>query len=326
MKDSTHAFASKRPGQPHRLKYMKTLIMALCALTVAACQRSGAKPDRSFNTEVPNPAYSDDGPTVLFDEAHHNIHKSTTTFAPFAELVKNDGYSLHRNRQRFSRAALEGIDIVVIANALGNNERNDDHAFSDQECDALVTWVRGGGSLLLITDHYPTGSAVANLAQRLAVSMSGGVTEDSASYDKRFNPSHIVFDAFPNHPITRGLSRVLTFTGQSLSVPDGATALLPLGGTALDRPAAPRVERAGNDVRVHVEYGPGSSAAGRAQAIAMAVGKGRVVVLGEAAMASAQLSAYDGSPFGMNVSGYDNRQFVLNVMHWLSHYRGADHA
>jgi hypothetical protein len=148
--------------------------------------------------------------------------------------------------------------------------------------------------------------------------MSGGVTEDSASYDKRFDASHIVFDSFPQHSITRGLNRIITFTGQSLSVPAGATALLPLGRTALDRSAAPRVERAGGDVRVHVEYGPGSSALGRAQAIAMEIGQGRVVVLGEAAMVTAQLSRYDGSPFGMNVSGYDNRQFALNVMHWLS--------
>jgi len=292
--------------------------MALFALVIAGCQRSGAKPDRSFDTAVPNPAYSGAGPTVLFDEAHHNIHRANRTYAPFAELIRNDGYTLKRNHRDLARAVLDGNDIVVIANALGRNERNDDLALSDAECDVLLTWIRAGGSLLLITDHYPTGSAVTNLARRLGVSMSGGVTEDTASYDKRFDPSHIVFDTLPNHPITRGLHRVLTFTGQSLSVPAGATALLPLGQNAVDRPATPRVERAGSDVRVHVEYGPGSSAAGRAQAIALTIGKGRVVVLAEAAMASAQLSAYDGSPFGMNVSGNDNRQFALNVMHWLS--------
>ena len=297
--------------------------MALCALVVAACQRSGAEPDRGFDTGVTNPAYSSNGPTVLFDEAHRNIHRVNRTYAPFAELIRNDGYRLRRGRQPFSRTSLEGVHVVVISNALGANERNDDHAISDAESDALVAWVRNGGSLLLITDHYPTGSAVGNLAQRLGVSMSGGITEDSVSSDRRFDASHIAFDQLPAHPITRGVNRVLTFTGQSLSVPDGATALLPLGATAVDRPAVPRVERAGRDVLVHVEYGRGVAAAGRAQAIAMNFGDGRVVVLGEAAMASAQLSAYDGSPFGMNVSGYDNRQFILNAMHWLSRYESA---
>lgn len=293
-------------------------LIILLTLGFGACQQSGAKPDREFDTSVDTPAYTSEGPVVLIDEAHRNIHTARGTYAPFAALIRKDGYRVRRGTELISQAALHDVDIVIIANALGTNERNDDPALSDEECDRLVAWVRGGGGLLLLTDHYPTGSAVSNLAARLGVSMSGGVTEDSTSYDMRFDPSHIIYRRFPAHPITRGLQGVITFTGQSLSVPAGATALLLLGTDAVDRPAAPRVERDGNDVRVHVEYGPGVSAAGRAQAVAFELGRGRVVVLAEAAMVSAQLSRYDGSPFGMNIDGYDNRQFVLNVMHWLS--------
>jgi hypothetical protein len=49
-----------------------------------------------------------------------------------------------------------------------------------------------------------------------------------------------------------------------------------------------------------------------------------VVVLGEAALFSAQIVRFgDGEQqrevrFGMNVAGNDNRQFALNVLHWLS--------
>ena len=57
--------------------------------------------------------------------------------------------------------------------------------------------------------------------------------------------------------------------------------------------------------------------AGQAQGLAAAWGKGRVVVLGEAAMLTAQVDR--GVPFGMNSPGSDNRQFALNAMHWLSH-------
>ncbi len=298
-------------------------LIALTALALGACARSGAKPDRTFDTSVKSPAYASGGPVVLVDEAHHNIHTATGTYAPLADLIRNDGYDVRRGREPFSATSLADVNIVVIANALGTNERNDDPALSDAECDRLVDWVRGGGGLLLITDHYPTGSAVANLAARLGLSMSGGITEDSTSYDARFDPSHIIYRQFPAHPITRGLQRVLTFTGQSLSVPAGATALLPLGPNAVDHPATPKVEHRGNDVLVHVEYGPGTPAAGRAQAVAFELGNGRVVVLGEAATVSAQLSQYDGSPFGMNVEGYDNRQFALNVMHWLSRHTSA---
>jgi hypothetical protein len=60
------------------------------------------------------------------------------------------------------------------------------------------------------------------------------------------------------------------------------------------------------------------SAAGRAQGIAMKFGKGRVIVMGEAGMLSAQLTGNPGVPFGMNRPGIDNRQLALNIMHWLS--------
>src|SRR5919108_3571003 len=160
---------------------MKALRALACGFALVACQNPSAKSDSNFNTSVENPAYSANGPTVLYDEGHHNIHKANRTYAPFARLIENDGYQVRRTRKKVSRQALDGVDIFVIVNALGTNERNDDLAFSDAECDTLVDWVRGGGTLLLITDHYPTGSAVANLAQRLGIAMSGGVTEDSAS-------------------------------------------------------------------------------------------------------------------------------------------------
>ena len=38
--------------------------------------------------------------------------------------------------------------------------------------------------------------------------------------------------------------------------------------------------------------------------------------MGEAAMFSAQV--YEDFRFGMNTPGNDDRQFALNVMHWLS--------
>jgi hypothetical protein len=83
-------------------------------------------------------------------------------------------------------------------------------------------------------------------------------------------------------------------------------AFLPLADTAIDRVPPDRKL---------------VSAKGRAQGVALRLGKGRVVVLGEAAMLSAQLGLEQGKadrPFGMNFPGTDNRQLALNVMHWLS--------
>jgi hypothetical protein len=127
-----------------------------------------------------------------------------------------------------------------------------------------------------------------------------------------------------SHPITDGrsaeesIARVVTFTGQSISVPARAVPFLKLGATARDfRPLAPKIAKSGNDTRVIPQYADPEPAAGRAQGIALEFGKGRVVVLGEAAMMTAQISG-DGHPFGMNVPGNDNRKLALNIMHWLS--------
>jgi hypothetical protein len=59
-------------------------------------------------------------------------------------------------------------------------------------------------------------------------------------------------------------------------------------------------------------------AAGRAQGLAFEVGKGRVVVMAEAAMMSAQVAGPKRAPMGMNVPGTDDRQFAINVVRWLA--------
>jgi len=43
-----------------------------------------------------------------------------------------------------------------------------------------------------------------------------------------------------------------------------------------------------------------------------------VVIHGEAAMLSAQVAGPEKSKMGMNVDGYDNKQYTLNLMHWLT--------
>ena len=61
-------------------------------------------------------------------------------------------------------------------------------------------------------------------------------------------------------------------------------------------------------------------------AIAFLVGRGRVVVSGEVGMLTAQVFKETdkngvekiAGKMGMDVPGNDDRQYVLNVLHWLS--------
>jgi hypothetical protein len=89
-----------------------------------------------------------------------------------------------------------------------------------------------------------------------------------------------------------------------LKGPEDRVAILKLSDTAKDSPTG----QAENAV----------SASGRAQAVALKFGKGRVVVQGEAAMLTAQISGPQHRRMGMNVPGNDNKQYLLNVIHWLS--------
>ena len=193
-------------------------------------------------------------------------------------------------------------------------------------------WVKGGGNLLLIADHAPMGVAAEILARRFGVGMSKGYTEDSTSHFNigGFGTSVLLYSRasglLKDHPITRGLDSVVAFTGQSLSGPENAEPLLVLSPGAFDHPS-PTAEQAargspGTAWRTSVIGLPTTPATGRAQGLAIRVGKGRVVVLGEAAMLSAQaVFNAQGDRLGiagMNVPGIGNRQFALNVMHWLS--------
>lgn len=299
---------------------MRPLLPALALLLATAAHAQQQVNDPKFDASVAKPTYTDKHPKVLFDEAHRNIHTTAGRYKPFATLITNDGYQVTPNKDTFTSKTLRGYDILVIANAGSANMRagNIESAFTREECDAVYEWVQAGGSLLLIADHAPFGTTAERLSNRFGVDMSKGYTSDEANYAPGGNKGWLVFSRdnqlLGDHPITNGrsdaekLKRIVSFTGQSLQGPAGSVALLKLSDSAIDR-LPPDMKKA-------------VSAKGRAQGVALRCGKGRVVVMGEAAMLSAQVIREQGkepyNPHGMNFPGTDNRQFVLNLMHWLS--------
>ena len=296
---------------------MKALFAILTILVCLAPGVAQQQADPEFDVSVAHPAYKKDGPRVMFDEAHHNFHTTDGRYKPFVDLLLNDGYNVVRNRQPFVKTRLSGFKVLVIANALGAEEDDDEgaaeSAFTAEEIAAVADWVKGGGALLLIADHAPFGGAAATLANSFGVDMSKGYTFDPEN-SVAGSPTQLIFSRenklLANHPIAEGrneterINLVRSFTGQSLKGPEGSVEILKLADSATDKPT----------------YTAESStpAAGRAQAIALKFGKGRVLVQGEAAMLSAQISGADKRTMGMNVPGNDNKQYALNLVHWLS--------
>lgn len=274
--------------------------------------------DRHFDVRVENPAYKKNFPRVLFDEAHNNFDTTNNRYKPFADLIFNDGYHLVVNRQPFTKESLRSSKILIIVNPLGAEEIDEENAgepaFTSGECEALDDWVRDGGALLLIVDAAPFSSAAETLGKKLGVEMSKGHVSDAANSDKESGDPAILVYSRENRLLGEGsissgrsgaerLTRVMVFNGQSLKGPEGSDAFLKLADSAIDSSS-----EADNKLPV----------AGRAQGIAFRLGKGRVVVLADSAMASAQVTGSDNQPFGMNIPGIDNKQLTLNIMHWLS--------
>jgi hypothetical protein len=297
-----------------------TLLSAL-----AGC--GGARADAEFDPVVAYPTFTARHPMLVIDEAHRNIHTSTGRFAPFARLVASDGYAVRANREPFTAARLAAMDLLVVANPMGRPNKASP-AFTEAECDAVEAWVAGGGALLLVTDHAPIGSATEGLARRFGVDMGKGEVQDPrhAAPGAR-DPSQLLFTRgdglLGKHPILEGrttvekIARIMTFTGQSLAGPPTSTPLLVLADTAVDLPLeSVEFEPGILSDSLRMTLGDPVPARGRSQALAITHGRGRVVVTGEAAMLTAQV--VDGEKFGMNVPGIDNRQFVLNIVHWLS--------
>ncbi|HVG46325.1 MAG TPA: DUF4350 domain-containing protein [Longimicrobium sp.] len=341
-----------------------TLLLTLAAAAALASTSADAQqgPDTTWVPTVPRPAYAGNGPRVGIDEAHLNFHTATGNYRPFAALLRADGYRVSASTARFTRESLAAFDVLVVANARGGTglDAFSNPAFTAEECTAVREWVRAGGSLLLIADHAPFGTAAEPLSLRFGVDMSKGWAFDTArGTAAEENRSFLRYDRenglLGSHPILQGrdgaerVSKVVAFTGQSLSIPAGADVLLRLSPTAQDRQPPTREElqaqaasrqrmvdsvvaalraRGGADstaVRLNPmqdnspqRFAP---AAGRAQGLALTVGSGRVVILGEAAMLSAQVVNLPGREpmrMGMNVPGHDDQQFALNVLHWLS--------
>jgi hypothetical protein len=298
---------------------------AAAALALSACER-GVR----FDARVENPAFAKgEGPKILFDEGHHNHHSIKSTYRPFAQLLANDGFVLDRLDGPVTPSELRGVAILAIVTAQADTDTNAEPAFTVQEIGLITDFVRRGGSLLLVIDHYPFANSVATLAHALGVGVAKGMTFDAVHHRRDTkDDSRLIFSRanglLGEHAVIAGrnsaeiVDEIETFTGDAVRPEPGsrtATPLLKLSATATNRLGVPKVRSDGGDVIVDVEFMEPRPAAGWAQGLALELGGGRVVVLADAAMITAQEDG--GRKIGMNAPHNENRQLLLNVMRWL---------
>ena len=296
------------------------LLVGLTPATSGLSQEQAANQTFQFGNSDPAFAF-DSGPLVCVDAAHHNYHTADGRYRPFAELLRGDGYLVEGFDSTFSPEALERCDLLVIANPLGEANAGDDwafphpSAFTREELDATYSWIRAGGALLLIADHAPIAGAARDLGMMLGVGMLDGYAYDPTQEPDTFREET---GGLVDHPITKGrnpdeqIDHVVTWTGQAFVAAEGIAPILVWGPGAMMRVALDE-----NFPDMPEEELPLIPIEGLLHAAAAELEEGRFVMLGEAAMCTAQSS--EDFDFGMSAPEADqNAQFCLNVVRWLT--------
>lgn len=293
----------------------------LFAVIAAGCQPGATDPDGG-----PAP-----DSVILVDSYHHNFHRLATTYAPLNHLLQEEGWTVRDSNAPFSAAALEAAGLLIVPNALAPANVEDwsepiDPAFTAAEVEAVRAWVEAGGALLLVADHMPFPKAAAELAAAFGVEMLNGFAFDTTHYDLPrtcLGPDEVqVFrrsdGTLADHFITNGRSAeervdsVATFTGQAF---DGAGAMQPVmtfGPNAIS--IQPR------EAWIFYRDTTVLPVEGWRQGGVLEYGAGRMAILGEAAMFTAQICQRGGGdvPMGWAApAAAQNRQLAKNLVRWL---------
>lgn len=240
---------------------------------------------------------------------------------PFEALMRADGFRVSTGRSRWTPEVLSRFEIVAVVTPLPfdfseGTEVTGEVTFSQQEIQALRDWVDRGGSALIVGEHAPFDQAVGPLLKAFGIEASIGTTIDPMNTHSSGRMGWIVYSEANGllnrqHPTVRGsrpeeqVRQLVTFRGSALSGA-GYENILRLS------------EHAQN---VADPTGVGPVGRGDSQALAGRVGDGKLAAFGDAngfTAMSIEMDGEDPFPCGMTVRDYDWRQFVLNVMHWLS--------
>lgn len=298
------------------MKFISLFTLLLFPFLLYAQQQ----PDTTFSINIKAPAFTNgDGPTICIDSAHNNFHTVDGGYAPFARVMKSDGYLVEDfNLLLENIEGLSNCDIFMIVNPLyesnvGNWVLPNPSAFTEQEIQNLNSWVKQGGSFFLIADHMPFAGAANELGRSFGFEFSNGF----ATPEKEQNQPDLFTlqnGRLQESPVSGNeITSITSFTGSAFTYPENAIPVMVFtkGDFSLEPEIAWRFEE--NTKNIPIE--------GYAQGALLEYGLGKIAVFGEAAMFTAQTINTPNGPFKIGLNNTDlasqNLRFLLNIMHWL---------
>jgi hypothetical protein len=275
--------------------------------------------DKFYKPDIGHPSYpKNSGPLIYIDQGHYNFHTLNGRLRSTAQLLRRDGYRVLPYDGQFESGKLKDCRILMIVNALNEADTKEwvlpaKSAFDDEEIKTVSDWIRNGGSLLLVADHMPFAGAAAKLAVIFGFIPGNGFAMDTIGREDYFIRSDTTLHS---NFITNGRNKdewvdsILTFTGHAFEIPEDAVPFMTFSGVYLQwYPDTAWNFR--NVIPLNIE--------GYSQGAYKKFGDGRVVVLGEAMMITAQLAfGLSWKKIGMNSPQAPyNYKLLLNIIHWL---------
>jgi hypothetical protein len=216
-------------------------------------------------------------PNILFDVGHNEeLALTIPELTKLVELLEANGMTLSSTYEPLSEEELSQFQVIVLGNPL-------DALFDSQEIDALVSFVKSGGGLLMVsgaTIFGKGGDAARNTNLNQITKKFGFEFAIKALNPPEDAPDELI-TAVPagDHPILQGITHVRLTSAVSLIAEDAKTHLV----RGANIPGNPTI------------------------AVAVENQKGRIIAIGGGAFF-----------FNGHIEVEEHEQFIVQLFRWLS--------
>lgn len=288
------------------------------ALSIFACGKRHPYIDNDYDFQFV-PVTVKHNKLIKIDSQHHSLyagHLHQFQDQGALKIMQRDGFRIDYINEKINSEVLSNTDILFMA-GIGQKEvqpGNWQSELSKDEISSVVAWVQGGGSLLLLTGHFPRGSGAKPLLDSLGVQYFPGYAHHEKFPGRDSFCSWFVFtpaEGLRSHPLIKrqgvSISKVKFLCGSALSRRNEDVVLAMPENTRI-------LKSAQNSKQV------ASQKQSYAAMIAFNFGSGRVVVASDLGLFRNWVGKDDKGIYyvTLNDPDADNAALLVNTLRWLA--------